>query len=589
MRAFFAKFARLDYWRGAIKRFRDGLPRHWLHWVSAAVVWGLFIAYAWHWLSGNSEMLTNPALQNDDARTALFGFHRYEPSHALAHDPIAKEMLEFVPLGVRALYRILVPAVGLFVASKYVQGICLAITAYAGVVLVRSRRAGLGGGLLLVFLALHDTFFINRIAGGLPRAFGFPCFALWIAGAVAAKPWTRRTAIVLASVTYPSVMLMTLGAEGILAVRGAFRIPWRLVLRRLARYAVLVAVCLVGVLPALTLGGAERGPLYTLAQAKKEPAFGRSGRLWILPFSDPTSEFGRHFAAPLRPAGKPVLSPAAARSYNEYESAVIIAAIALLLLLPLLRLTPPQWACLTLFTSSALIYAASRIFAFHLYSPERYYSFGMRAAELALVTASFACLWWWSRSWSRYTVRNFGAALAMGGMWVVLGDGVIPKNGMTIDSRPDAALYDKIRKLPLDARIATHPMDGDNIPLFAERANVGGFETLQPWFVGSWHREKQRAEDTLRALYATRPEVVFRYAAKYHVSYFLINQARYGGNFRRASGSFQPLSAFAARILRDKTRNDLLFAQVPPSAVVFREGRFLLVDVKRLRRAWTGG
>jgi hypothetical protein len=43
--------------------------------------------------------------------------------------------------------------------------------------------------------------------------------------------------------------------------------------------------------------------------------------------------------------------------------------------------------------------------------------------------------------------------------------------------------------------------------------------------MGSWHKQKQRAEDTLRVLYATRDATVFSYAAK-HVTDFLINRRR---------------------------------------------------------------
>jgi glycosyltransferase involved in cell wall biosynthesis len=63
---------------------------------------------------------------------------------------------------------------------------------------------------------------------------------------------------------------------------------------------------------------------------------------------------------------------------------------------------------------------------------------------------------------------------------LVLGDAVVPRNGMTIDARLTTALFSFIRRLPLDVRTATHPMDDDDIPLFAARANVGAFETLQP-------------------------------------------------------------------------------------------------------------
>lgn len=282
-------------------------------WLSRLLLLGLLGGYLALWTESNWGMLFDPDLQNDDARTIIFPFHRYGEAGTLADDPIANEMLSAVPWGVRALYLAFVPLVDIYWASKLVQLVALGVLAWAGVVLAGSRRAGPAAGALLVFLILHTWYSTERIAGGLPRAFGFPCFALWLAGVTAQKRVPRFLAPVILSLSYPSIMNLILAAEGFLALRGAGRVSWGVIARRLRRYAVVVGVCFVCVLPA-AMGSADRGPIHTLEQAKKEPAFGRSGRLYILPFAEPMKAIGEALIAPVRPH--------ASRSENAWNEAV---------------------------------------------------------------------------------------------------------------------------------------------------------------------------------------------------------------------------------------------------------------------------
>src|SRR5436190_925283 len=79
--------------------------------------------------------------------------------------------------------------------------------------------AWFGAGVLLVFLMIHTPFVINRIAGGFSRNFGFPCFALWIAGALGGSDWVRYAAVVLGAAGYPPIGGILLGAEGVFLLR----------------------------------------------------------------------------------------------------------------------------------------------------------------------------------------------------------------------------------------------------------------------------------------------------------------------------------------------------------------------------------
>ncbi|HEX6767284.1 MAG TPA: hypothetical protein VF103_17420 [Polyangiaceae bacterium] len=573
-------------WKGLPGRLRKLEPRTRLEWVSALLALWVFFSWILSWYRGNRDVLWDPMLQPDDARTALFPFLRYEPGHPLADDPIANEMLEYQPYAYRLLFRITVPFVGLLAATKLVQALLFVVIVIGGIVLATSRRAGLGAGLLFTFLFIHDISVQERVLGGLPRGFGFPVCALWLAGALARSSRTRIAAAIVAALTYPTGLAMVLGAEGVYALRGFGKPGWATLLRRLRRFGILVGACVVLLAPALLFGMSDGGPIHTLEQAREEPAFGKSGRLRVLPFESPAKAFGETLLETYKPLGKSP-TPNFKDIVEEHKDELEVAFIAFLVAIAFLRFSATPTPVVAFLISSLVLYALSRGFAFKLYSPERYYAIGMRVVGLGLGAATLGFLVPRVGFELRQPVRNLAAAAAMGLLWLGLGNGVRdPQMGYDIDYRRDEKLWDYIQTMPLDTRIATHILDGDSIPLFGKRANNGGFETLQPWLTKSWARQKGRAEDTFRALYATRREDVIAFTKKYKVTHILVNDTRYRDDFQSRAKSIEPLSSFTRNLLAGRSRDELVLANPPPEAVVFKYGPKKIVSVAALKKIW---
>lgn len=558
----------------------------WANAVTAVLL--VVVASFWFrsWYRGNEPILIDPYLQPDDARTAIFPFHRYSEGAPLSDDPIANEMLEYQPYAYRLLFRVTVPFVGLLMATKYVQALLILIIVAAGAILVQARRAGLAAGVLFVFAFLHDTSVQDRICGGLPRGFGFPLLALWLAGALADRPWVRRTAALLGALTYPSGLALVLGAEGVYTVRGLGRVGKWTLLRRLKHYALLVTACVALLAPAVLVGMSSGGPIHTLEQAENEPAFGRNGRLRVLPFPDPAEEFGKAFMGAFEQKG-----PSPHEDFRDlvkkHAAELGIAAAGIFIALPLLRLTPlplPATACLV---SSLALYAIARGFAFKLYSPERYYLIGMRTVALALIVGGIGLLVPRVAPRLRATIRNAAAALVIFAMWAGLGNGVrIPQMGHDIDYRRDQPLWEFIQTLPIGTRFGCHIGDCDSIPLFTARANMGGFETLQPWLTESWARQKERTHDTFRAMYAESQDDVLAYAKKYKVTHLMVNENRYQSDFVAKARTFEPFSTFTKELLRDTDRSNLVLRDLPEEAVIFQYRQYSIVSIDLLAKAW---
>ncbi|MDX2054529.1 MAG: hypothetical protein SFV15_19165 [Polyangiaceae bacterium] len=562
------------------------MPRTAVHWLSTLCVWLVLAIFLHGWLKGHWETLTNPDLQQDDARSAIFQYHRWEPGGALKDDPISNEMLTYQPPFVRGLYFVFVKATNVFVATKLVQLVCLLIIVGAAGVLFRAKRLGLLGASLLLFLFFRDWWVMNRIAGGLPRAFAFPCFALWFSGALSAKGGVRRLAALLAALTYPTALAMILPAEGIFVMANRFGQSRAHVVSGLKHYAVTVLMAILAVSPSLLGGPAKDGPLYSLEDAKQEPAFGKSGRLWILPFDEPRHVFGWEFAATFMPQGKRPLGEEP-RPFDEHLPRFAFVLIAGLGALSVMGLSARPMPTVSFCCGCAVMYFVACYWAFRLYSPERFYSFGIHAVGLMLVVDVLATFGERFRDRIRYPLRNFVGAAAMGGMWLFLGTGYAPQlSGTNLNRSVNRPLNDFVAGLPLNARIAGHPLDSDDIPLWAARATMGGFETLQPWLKGSWARQKARTEDTFLALYATERSTVLDYAKRNQVTHFLINRNRYGTDFVSKARTFEPFNTFTNRTLSGISYQSLVFLQVPEEAVLFTYSRFQLVSVERLAKAW---
>jgi len=549
--------------------------------LSTLLLVAVFGAYAAHWLTLHGGFLFLPELQNDDARTALFPFHRYGLNPILASDPIAREMMAYVTPGLWLLYRCLAPVTNLYIASKCVQGLALGILILAGCVLVRSRRAGLAPGLLLIFLVLSDSYAVGRIAGGHARAFAFPCFALWVAGVLSARRSARIAAPLIGALFYPAVMLMILAAEGFYSVRGFWRRPLPLVARRLRRFVLLATACVALSLPSVIGGDRSRGPVHSLQQAQQEPAFYGNGRLGVLPLGKPTRELTSAFLARFSASGHSLW---AGRVFTSTEDGVVgaLCALSLLIVFRLLGWVSVPNSVNAFVLGSLALYFAARLFAFRLYSTERYYAYGMRMVSCLLLTAVASQFMGYSRR-LRGMARNLLATVVILSSWLFLGDGIIRNNGMTLDARWDADLYRFIRTLPLTARFASHPLDGDGIPYYAARATNGTFETLQPWFLDSWRRQKTREFETFNALYCSKFEDVLAYGEKYAVSHLLLNRERYGEDWKQHVSSFEPFTAYAVNLANQSGRELPALTHVPDAAVVFDRPPWKIVDLARLR------
>jgi len=564
---------------------RETLPRSRWQLAATATVVVLFAAYVFAWVRFHWPWLTDPLLQADDARIQLFPLHRFGPEGALADDEMALDQLMAVPPAFVALYAVLIKLSDLYVASKLVQLLLLGIVAAAGYTL--ARRWSLGLGLLLVFLVLQSQPMVYRMAGGLPRGFGYPLLSLWVAGALTGSARTRAAAVLTGALFYPSAAALMLGAEGLLRTAGIREAGLPELLARAKRYALLVVAAVVLIVPFSIAQSVRAGEPVPYQEAKRMEIFTKGGRLSRgerLPLLNPVDHVGNAATSLFESRGH-TLFPELLKSYRRSGGTGPLVVLAVLTAAVLAGLSPLPTAAVALGCASLLLYALARSLAFRLYVPDRYLDLGLPIAAATLVLTVVAGAWRHAREERRPIYQNATAAVIMLAWLMFLGSGYTKQSGMNTNGKDYASLYAFMRTLPLDSRIAAHPKDGDNLPYWGARATVTNFETASPWFVDNWRRYDKRTRDTLEALYATDRKALFDYTEEYGVTHLYLQRSRYKKDFKERSALFEPYTSHVNRRLEGKKPADLVLHQVPKSAIVFGKRDRILVSVERLRAA----
>jgi hypothetical protein len=548
-------------------------------------LYGIFLVYLGVWIKGNRGLLFDPMFQNNDVRTHLIGFHRYTEEKALADDPIAAERLATVPPGLRFLYHILVPISGLYVASKIVQAMCFFLVFLAGILLMLSNRGSAASGMILIFFVLHSPNIVIDISGGLQRNFFIPLFLLWAVGAITKKKGLRFASVLMAVLAYPPAMAMMLVTEGILMMKDLFGSPLKTFVSQLKHFAILFFACVILMFPYFI--STHRGDhIHSLGEAREDPTFSMQGRVPALPFPEPIPAFAAHFSLPFLTAANQI-RPNLPKEKHEFDPVIALIVVAVLAFLMVNRFFPVPGIAIIIFMGSVSMYIIARLFAFKLYWPYRYYQFGMPFTATVLCVMCLGLCVPFAKKPFQNTIRNVVAILGMIVLIVFSGSGVKAGVGNDIDGRDNKNLYEFVRTLPMEARIAAHPMDGSDIPYWTGRATTYSFETLQPWFVEGWKSQKTQTEDTLKALYATSKEEVLSYCKKYSVTHFLLRTSRYSRGFKKSARLFEPFGSFVKKLLEPVEWKELVLARVPRQAIVFREGDYVLADVDLLLDLWS--
>jgi hypothetical protein len=554
------------------------------------------------WFQGASVLasarqLLSPERINDDAQQQIFPFFRYLESSAFTTDYIADYYLACYPLGYWGLYA---GAARLGIdptAMSRSLPLLLWLITILGLGATAHKLGGKLAALAAVGLALGSGIYMGRIAGGLPRSFGFPIIAAALVGLAYARVWWCAACVITGALFYPVAGVISgLSLAGLLLLVRysglcATRWTWR---RRIALLGGTAALAVALLLPSAISCG-RFGQVVRPSDTTEFPEAGRGGRF----SSESRAPFPGFFKSCQDPLDKSLLGgwrpwATAPRSWllggqkQPRNSVNYRATMDLLLFLVLLGgvgLFAFQAAArrvLLLGVASVVGYTVARLVVPFAYLPERYVAYavpllGTLAVSTCvggLIPPSFAPGY---RRWVKWAV--VGSYVA-GLLWF-LGGRASPTAGLSVDLRQNGKVLKAIAALPEDAVVAGWPKGLMNrVPYASRRRVLLTHETHQAFHKGYIEEMRRRMRGLLAAYFATSPEPLIALRDELGVTHLLVERQHLG---RKAPRYFRPYNDWIAEYRAAAKGQSYELSRQMRTASVLSYKNYELLDLSRIQ------
>jgi hypothetical protein len=477
--------------------------------------------------AAHGHALGEPLLAADDVRQQIFWMYKWLEPGLLQGDLLAGYAERYVPWGERGLYWLASHVVEPMTFSKLLPGVLFAVLGVAACGIGRAL-GGRGLGWAALAVAWCMPIFLDRLVGGLPRAFAGPLFLLFILFWLTGRGWAMGVVLVLTALFIPYMFLPCAAAAGLAwmawKLRAAGPPPFP---RRPGHWALgFLAAGLVAAY-SLNLSVPGYGPMVWLHEMAGRPEFGPDGRERFLPLVSPLVDMvwaPLERLAPFRQAG-PVAGGA------------VLAGLGVLLVAGLRRV---RWSRLLAgagplafaAAASLICYAVARAVMFQLFVPSRYVLYMANLLLALLVAAALHALL--APRVGRLGRPAAGAAVLLA---LAFGLAAVRLHGLGLDDfRGRRGVIEAARQTPAGSVFASHPFVLDNVLAFARRPVVAGYELAHPWSEGLWRRLDPRLEATLRAYYADDPEAVVSFCRAFGVDYLIVDERHFRPAFLRGQG-----------------------------------------------------
>lgn len=526
----------------------------------------------------------DPYFFADDARNQVMPYLRWVEPAAFANDFVGDYGFDTIPIGVKFLFWL-----GSFLfdptrLSEWLPYPLLALVVY-GVGRCSERLAPprLRGVAFFASaaLVLGAEIYLERMAGTLPRAFGYPTFALGLLYTVEGRLRRAAGVALLAAVLYPTgAVLIAGGLFSVLvflpaASRGEARCwtaPQRG--RRFALFALAVGLASTPT----WLATLPHGPRVTLENLEQYPEGGPEGTHG----PDDRPPYPGFFSSLDDYALRGVFGhdPWWPGPSAEGGEGLVFDVFAVLSAVGIAgwgrRARTRRFAAVAV--GAGFAHIAARLMAPHLYAPSRFAMYAV--PPLAAVGLPVGLLWLGQGLGATRRTRDGLAVLAVGLLVALVGGRGSSEAGLTvwIDDE-QLALYEHVAQLEPDVLIAGWPDEAmSNLPYVARRRAYMTGEMHMGYHAGFLEKVRTRLRPFFKAYLSEELAPLQRLRRERGVTHILVEKAHF------VSRDMTYMPPYRTEIL---ALWDALGDRVPallsfPDAVGFESERYLLVDLGRL-------
>ncbi len=559
-----------------------------LRWALVIAAWALLFGPS---LAAHVASSLDPSLFNDDARQQIWPFFRYYDGPARWHDDYIGRyyLAAFLPAGYRAVMTVLAGAVDPATSSKLLPYGLLA--AVVGLSAAAGRRlAGFTAAFCVGALILSSGLVLERLVGGLPRSFAFPVLSLALWACAAGRPLALAAAVVAGAAFYPvaavapgvALLLWLL----VLTVRDRGRAAAWSLRRRLAVTGGTALVAALLFLPA-AIGGRAYGRLIGPADVAEFPEAGPGGRYGpedrATTAGLPAVLFDTASQA-LHGDGQPFL-PSLRRldtAGGRIDRAAVLAGLgaAALGLLALASRDSAGRRVAALALSAFVGFLVASVAAPFFFLPQRHVLYPLALLLLVLLPCGAFAL---AAVAGERGGRRLGPALALGataGALLLLGGRVAPRTGLTVEASPGDGLQAFLKGLPNEDSVAGWPGGPiEDVPYVARRPVLLSFETEQAFHTGYVLEIRGRMRALIDAMLAVDESPLVALRERYGVTHLVVDRTQLD---TRPPDLTLPFPADVDRALARAAGRPLLLRSPPASALVFDDGRRLVIDLGRI-------
>lgn len=532
---------------------------------------------------------------NDDARQQIYPFFRYADSSLLPHDYIADYYLNCFPVGFRALYTLSAPLIDPAVSSKIAMYLMLLITV-AGLGVAANRLGGKVAAWAAMSLSLGADLYLDRMGGGLPRAFGFPILAWALVALTYGRTKWLAALVWLGACFYPVAGV----AVGLALAFFLLLLPeadrgdshdWDL-RRRLRFLAIVAGVSFVLLLPAITTSS-KYAPTITSDDITEYPEAGPGGRYG----PESRAPFGSFFANAslaavrgLAGAGRPLAESVFewvnadqpnSSQWTRLHGVLGVAAIFTLAgWLSFIASSSAARRVMMLAIAALTGFSIASLVAPYFYLPTRYTEYSMPLLAVLMVTTSVAGLFSVRQKlgWAGdQGVSRTGATLAFC-LFVLatIGGRGSHRAGLYVETH-NAPLYEAIAGLPVDTVVAGWPSTAiENVPYVARRAAFLTYETHQVFHQQYADVMRDRMQALIDATFATSNDPLIQLRDRHGVTHMLVYLPQLRS---RTFEYFEPFDRWIEQASRASAGKTLSLQELVDNHAIYRDGGYALIDL----------
>ena len=564
----------------------------WPPWAGIALALALLHGGA---LLAHLRASANPLTFNDDVRQHIAPFLHYSDPELPADDYIDTYFLDTLPTLYCGLYTMASRAWDAVPLSKILPYLCLLATV-ACIGIAASALGSRWAALAAMSLALGGGMLLDRMAGGLLRAFAFPLLAAGAAALVTGRLRLLAALVPLAAGLYPAAA----PPLGVALALAALALPQPdrgdlagSTLRHRVGLVGISALATVLLVAPPAIRSRAYGPLVTPAMAAAYPEAGPGGRNAPedrAPFARFVPAAVSEIRTALRPGGEPLLTAVGSwladgsqRGDSQRQRALQNLLIAGLVLgsLALAWRSAPARRLLTLAVAAFLSHLLALLTVPRFYLPPRYVSFPVPVLALVLLPAAIAEVSRLLPAALARRARPAVGALSALVLLALLGSHGSETAGLTRRLRPDDGLVAAMRALPKDALVAGWPTGVINdVPYLARRRVLLTYETHQAYHKQYLDEMRRRMHALIEAYFATDGDPIARLRRDFGVTHVLVDLALL--ERPRVPRYFAPFGPAIELAVRRASGRPYELIRLLPATAVYRDARHAILDLRRL-------